>query len=83
MTITLTDVLEYEAQLSADTHKILSLIKPFFTEHYGKAGDDRAELWLEMPNPLLGGLRPIDMIKQGRTAKLKKFIETCLRENER
>jgi hypothetical protein len=75
MTITLTDLLEYEMHLA----EMLSLVKPFFNKHYGSAGDDRAELWLEMPNPLLGGLSPTDLIKQGHIKKLKAY----LKENER
>ena len=40
-------------------------------------------LWFGMPNPLLGGISPRDMIRIGRFKKLLKFIQTALEENKR
>lgn len=40
-------------------------------------------LWFSMPNPLLGGMSPRDMIRVGRFKKLLKFIHTALGENKR
>lgn len=48
-------------------------------------GWDRAKSlnWMYVTNPLLGGLRPIDFIIQGREKKLIKFIKQSLEENKR
>src|SRR5258706_9776989 len=35
---------------------------------------DKTILWFRVPNPLLGGISPKDMIKVGRFKKLLKFI---------
>lgn len=35
---------------------------------------EKAELWFNTKNPLLGNLSPIDMIRFGRYEKLQKFI---------
>jgi len=37
-------------------------------------------LWFETPNPLLGGISPLDMIKIGRHEKLFKFIDNQIAE---
>lgn len=39
--------------------------------------------WYVTANPLLGGLSPMNMVMMGKTDELKKFIENCLKENER
>jgi hypothetical protein len=44
---------------------------------------DKTILWFRVPNPLLGGISPKDMIKVGRFKKLLKFIQTSLDENKR
>ncbi len=44
---------------------------------------DRTMLWFQVPNPLLGGMSPRDMIRVGRFKKLLKFIQTALNENQR
>jgi hypothetical protein len=55
----------------------INLVANFF-------GDgDKALLWFQTPNPLLGNMTPRDMIRVGRFKKLLKFIQTALDENIR
>ena len=54
------------------------LVTGFFEGDY-----EKAKLWFDAPNSLLGGMKPNDMIELGREKKLLKFIKTCLAENER
>ena len=42
----------------------------------------RAYRWFTTQIPLLGHIKPVDMIKMGRAAKLRKFIEINLSENK-
>ncbi len=49
------------------------------SEHFGDF--DRAMLWFRVPNPLLGGISPRDMIRIGRFKKLLRFVHTALEEN--
>ena len=44
---------------------------------------NKTMLWFQVPNPLLGGLAPRDLIRVGRFKKLLKFIQTALDENKR
>lgn len=39
--------------------------------------------WLRCPNPLLGNVRPWDMIEVGRHEKLLKFVKDRIAENKR
>ncbi len=48
----------------------------FFKDDY-----EKTLLWFYVKNPALGGVKPIEMIKNGRTDKLCKFIETALEGN--
>jgi len=43
---------------------------------------NKAALWFNTPNPLLGGVSPVDTISLGKVDKLLKFIRNCLAENE-
>lgn len=55
----------------------INLVADFF-------GDgEKAILWFQTPNPLLGSMTPRDMIRVGRFKKLLKFIQTALEENRR
>ena len=55
----------------------INLVANFF-------GDgDKATLWFQTANPLLGNMTPRDMIRIGRFKKLLKFIQTALEENRR
>ena len=44
---------------------------------------EKTVLWFRIPNPLLGGMSPRDMIRIGRFRKLLNFIQTALDENKR
>ena len=56
--------------------RAFSLVKAFF------GGDgDKTMLWMRTPNPLLGDRSPRDMIVNGRSDKLLKFVEQALAEN--
>lgn len=44
---------------------------------------EKTILWFQIPNPLLGGISPRDMIRIGRFRKLLKFIQAGLDENKR
>lgn len=56
---------------------VLNLVAGFFND------PDKTVLWFCMPNPLLGGMAPRDMIRVGRFKKLLNFIQTALDENQR
>ena len=53
----------------------LNLVANFFKDQ------NKTVLWFQLPNPLLGNMSPRDMIRVGRFAKLLKFIQTALDEN--
>jgi hypothetical protein len=44
---------------------------------------NKTGLWFRTPNPLLGNLPPIDMIRMGRVRKLLTVIQTAIDENTR
>ncbi len=44
---------------------------------------EKTMLWFQVPNPLLGGHSPRDMIRVGRFKKLLHFVQTALDENTR
>lgn len=46
------------------------------------AAQEKALTWFKTPNPLLGDVRPIDMIRSGRGEKLCKWIDQTIREGE-
>ena len=52
------------------------LVKEFFRDDSRKAID-----WFHEINSSLGGIRPIEMIKNGRSDKLLKFIRSRLDGN--
>lgn len=39
---------------------------------------EKAATWFNTPNPMLGDVRPIDMIRSGRADKLLRFLEDAL-----
>lgn len=55
----------------------LNLVAGFFHDQ------KKTIVWFFMPNPLLGGMSPRDMIRVGRFKKLLNFIQTALDENQR
>lgn len=54
------------------------LIKEYFKDDPKKAID-----WFHELNSSLGGIRPIEMIHNGRSDKLLKFIRSSLEDNYR
>jgi hypothetical protein len=57
--------------------EIVKLLMGFF--YYDRK---KPRLWLNTPNPLLGGIKPIDMINCGQSEKLLKFVQAMLKENK-
>lgn len=55
----------------------LNLVADYFQD------EKKTIIWFSMPNPLLGGMSPRDMIRVGRFKKLLNFIQTALEENKR
>lgn len=55
----------------------INLVGSFFKD------SEKTLLWFQVPNPLLGGMSPRDMIRIGRFKKLLNFIQTALEENKR
>ena len=55
----------------------INLVEGYFNK------TEKTMLWFQVPNPLLGGIAPRDMIRVGRFKKLLKFIQTALDENKR
>lgn len=55
---------------------IIALLDNFFKNPV------KSDLWLRTKIPLLGNVRPWDMIEVGREDKLLKFIKNRLEENE-
>jgi len=45
--------------------------------------EEKIKAWFSTPNPLLGGISPIDMILWGDEDKLLDFIKRQLRGNEK
>ena len=61
-----------------DIATTVTLVAEFFS------GDsEKTKLWFATPNPLLGNIPPVDMIKMGRERKLLAFVQTALDENKR
>ena len=54
------------------------LIRGYFKGNTRKSID-----WFHEPNPCLGGIKPIEMIRNGRSDKLLMFIRSQLEDNFR
>jgi len=46
-----------------------------------KGDMNKTSLWFNTNNPLLGNIKPADMIKLGRVSKLKSFVTETISEN--
>lgn len=57
----------------------LSNISHLVNTHF--KDNEKTTLWMNTENPLLGNQEPVEMIFKGRTAKLRKFIESQLEGN--
>lgn len=62
--------------LDEDTIEIVLGLHCFFQDA------SKVNFWLHITNPMLGDVKPIDMINGGRGKKLLKWIESCLDGNE-
>jgi len=56
--------------------KCFKLVLNYFDDNY-----EKTLMWCYVDNPALGGVKPIQMILNGRTDKLLKFIENALDGN--
>ena len=54
----------------------IDLVENFFKD------EQKAMLWFQTSNPLLGDMSPMEMIHLGRFKKLLNFIQNSLGENE-
>lgn len=61
--------------INSDTELSISLVNIFFKNR------KKSVKWMEIANPLLGGLKPIEMVQRGRTEKLHAWILGQLRNN--
>lgn len=41
---------------------------------YSEGDTEKTSLWFRTPNPMLGNISPRDMIRIGRTTRLRKFV---------
>lgn len=55
---------------------ILAMLDVFFNGNFKKT-----DTWIRTNNPLLGGIRPWDMLGSGREKKLYKFVKNAIKEN--
>ena len=63
--------------LVLDTVRAAVMVESFFKD-IGKT-----IRWFNTANPLLGNIKPADMLLMGRSTKLLSFIKTSLLQNER
>jgi len=49
--------------------------------HFGRRPEKIAD-WIKLPNPMLGGVAPLEMMEAGRGWKLLAFVKTQMDENE-
>jgi uncharacterized protein (DUF2384 family) len=57
--------------------EVYKLVRLFFD-----GNEKKARAWMEAPNPLLGGIPPVYMVKMGRGAKLLRWVKQSIRDNE-
>ena len=57
-------------------HIVCEYVNTFFND------TAKTVLWMSTPNPLLGNMKPNEMVFIGRTDKLIKFINVTLDENK-
>lgn len=63
--------------LNGDVACIIASLDVFFKGDFNKTDD-----WLRTPNPLLGKIRPWDMIEAGRENELLRWINQQMAENK-
>ena len=57
---------------------LINLVAGFF-----EGNRDKTLLWFTVPNPLLGGVNPRQMIRLGRFSKLFRLVSHALAENQK
>ena len=65
--------------------RCLNLVKQLGLIHnlllkFFKDDEDKVVLWMTTKNPLIGGVKPVTMVLNGRAGKLLDFIESSLIE---
>lgn len=50
---------------------------------YFNGDEKKAWTWWETPNPAFGMIAPLRMLRIGREAKVKQFIDNAIDENKR
>ncbi len=68
MIIALVQTLERDALSEEETQQMLTLVKSFL-------GPQKAEIWWQTCNPMLGNLSPISMLAQGSARRLFRFVK--------
>lgn len=49
--------------------------------NYFEGDNEKVKLWMKTPNPSLGHIRPVFMIRVARAHKLEQFIDSALAGN--
>jgi hypothetical protein len=55
---------------------IYELVFRFFND------DKKTRVWLQTPNPMLGGVSPSDMVRMGRYDRLLRFVMRSIKEGQ-
>jgi hypothetical protein len=63
--------------------EIWRLVEGFFKDGGDLDPVSKRKLWMRIPNPLLGGMSPDDMIRLGKGERLHQFVCTQLALNDR
>jgi hypothetical protein len=58
-----------------DVATTMNLVAEFFGDPH------KTNLWFSIPNPQLGGIPPVDLVKMGRVRKLLSFVQSALKQN--
>jgi uncharacterized protein (DUF2384 family) len=66
-----------EALYTCQYNAVLKTVNNMFFHN-----EEKSKFWIESPNPLLGNVSPVSMLKIGRFDKLMGVIYTSIYENE-
>ena len=67
----------YDVLYNCQYNAVLKTVNNMFFHN-----EEKSKLWIESPNPLLGNVSPVSMLKIGRFDKLMRVIYTSIYENE-
>ena len=56
--------------------EVLALVTKFF-----ETQPEKVDLWMKLPNPMLGEVSPNQMLERGRGENLLKWVKDSLEEN--